>query len=116
MYQKNIIGGAEQFFHFRYDIIQDDVKLGRTMMNHRPAAGCQDSGGDTHRSGSKQHRSTKWLHEVSSNYWMFHVIISVLNFGHWYLPFDLAQGGGELVEPLEICFLMLGIFMIFISK
>jgi hypothetical protein len=25
-----------------------------------------------------------------------------LNFGHWDLPFDLAQGG-ELVEPFEIC-------------
>jgi len=33
--------------------------------------------------------------------------------GHWDLPFDLAQGG-ELVEPFEIWFLMLGIFMIFI--
>jgi len=47
-----------------------------------------------------------------------------LNFGHWYLPFDLTQGGGEsfdfaqdrepaerLVEPFEICILVFGIFM-----
>ena len=25
-----------------------------------------------------------------------------LDFGHWLLPFDVAQGG-ELVEPFEIC-------------
>ncbi len=31
------------------------------------------------------------------------------NFGHCYLPFDLAQGG-ELVEPFEICDLLFGIF------
>jgi hypothetical protein len=35
-----------------------------------------------------------------------------LNFGHWYLPFDLAQGG-ELVEPFEICILVLEIFNFF---
>jgi hypothetical protein len=33
-----------------------------------------------------------------------------LNFGHWNLPFDLAQGG-ELVEPFEICILVLGDFI-----
>ena len=43
------------------------------------------------------------------------VILSVLNFGHSYLPFDLAQGG-ELVEPFEICILVLGIFKIFIRR
>jgi len=42
-------------------------------------------------------------------------IASVLNFGHWYLPFDLAQGG-ELVEPFDIWFLVLGIFMIFTEQ
>jgi len=26
----------------------------------------------------------------------------ILNFGHWDLPFDLAQGG-EPVEPFDIC-------------
>jgi hypothetical protein len=26
----------------------------------------------------------------------------ISNFGHCYLPFDLAQGG-ELVEPFDIC-------------
>jgi hypothetical protein len=36
-------------------------------------------------------------------------------FGNWGLPFDYAQGG-ELVEPFEICFLVLGIFMIFIMQ
>jgi hypothetical protein len=34
---------------------------------------------------------------------------------HWDLPFDLAQGG-ELVEPFEIWFLVLGIFMISIKQ
>jgi hypothetical protein len=40
-------------------------------------------------------------------------VFGILNLGHWNLPFDLAQGG-ELVEPFEIWFLVLGIFMIFI--
>ena len=35
--------------------------------------------------------------------------------GHWDLPFDLAQGG-ELVEPFEIWFLVLGIFMISLKQ
>jgi hypothetical protein len=30
------------------------------------------------------------------------------NFGHWKLPFDLAQGG-ELAEPFDICNLIFGI-------
>ena len=30
-------------------------------------------------------------------------MFGILNFGHCYLPFDLAQGGGELVEPFGIC-------------
>jgi hypothetical protein len=38
-----------------------------------------------------------------------------LNFGHWHLPFDLAQGG-ELVEPFGIWFLVLGFFMIVIKQ
>ena len=54
---------------------------------------------------------------------MLYVILSVLNFDHWYWPFDLAQGGEffdvaqnrepveRLVEPFEICILVLGIFM-----
>jgi hypothetical protein len=33
-----------------------------------------------------------------------------LNFGHCNLPFDLAQGGGELVEPFGICVLLFEIF------
>jgi len=33
-----------------------------------------------------------------------------LNFGHCYLPFDLAQGGGELVEPFGIYVLLFEIF------
>jgi hypothetical protein len=33
----------------------------------------------------------------------------ILNFGHCYLPFDLAQGG-EHVEPFDICDLLFGIF------
>jgi hypothetical protein len=52
----------------------------------------------------------------------------ILNFGHSYLPFDLAQGGESfdfaqdrepverLVEPFGVCILVLGIFMIFISE
>jgi len=55
-------------------------------------------------------------------------LIQYLNFSPWYLPFDLAQGGESfdfaqdrepverLVEPFEICILVLGIFMIFISE
>jgi hypothetical protein len=29
-------------------------------------------------------------------------LFGILNFGHCDLPFDLAQGGGELVEPFDI--------------
>ena len=29
-------------------------------------------------------------------------MFGILNFGHYDLPFDLAQGG-ELVEPFDIC-------------
>jgi hypothetical protein len=48
-----------------------------------------------------------------------------LNFGHWYLPFDLAQGGESfdlaqdrepaerLAEPFEFCILVLEFFMNF---
>jgi hypothetical protein len=39
-----------------------------------------------------------------------------LNFGHCDLPFDLAQGGGELVEPFEICALLFEIFLIAESR
>jgi len=34
----------------------------------------------------------------------------VWNFGHCDLPFDLAQGGGELVEPFGICELLFEIY------
>ena len=37
-------------------------------------------------------------------------LFEILNFGHCDLPFDLAQGGGELVEPFGICFLLFEIF------
>jgi len=37
-------------------------------------------------------------------------VFGILNLGHWNLPFDLAQGG-ELVEPFDIWFLVLGIFI-----
>ena len=40
-------------------------------------------------------------------------LFEILNLGHWDLPFDLAQGG-ELVEPFEIWFMVLGIFTNFI--
>jgi hypothetical protein len=33
-----------------------------------------------------------------------------LNFDHCDLPFDLAQGSGELVEPFGICVLLFEIF------
>jgi hypothetical protein len=42
-------------------------------------------------------------------------LFRILNFGHWYLPFDVAPGG-EPVEPFEIYFLVLGILMIFIEQ
>jgi len=32
-------------------------------------------------------------------------VFGILNFGHCDLPFDPAQGGGELVEPFVICIL-----------
>jgi hypothetical protein len=32
-------------------------------------------------------------------------LFGILNFGHCDLPFDLAQGGGEFVEPFGICYL-----------
>jgi hypothetical protein len=34
----------------------------------------------------------------------------ILNFGLCDLPFDLAQGGSELVEPFDICVLVFVIF------
>ena len=37
-------------------------------------------------------------------------LIGILNLDHWNLSFDLAQDG-ELVEPFEIWFLVLGIFI-----
>jgi len=57
------------------------------------------------------------------------IILSVLNFEFWspvlrssllrrmdlYLSFDFAQDG-EPVEPFDIWFLVLGIFMIFIEQ
>jgi len=39
-------------------------------------------------------------------------LFGYLNFGHWDLPFGLAQGGGELVEPFGICVLLFGIFYV----
>jgi hypothetical protein len=38
-------------------------------------------------------------------------LFGILNFGHCDLPFDLAQGGGELVEPFVICVLLFEIFI-----
>jgi hypothetical protein len=35
----------------------------------------------------------------------------ILNLGHCDLPFDLAQSGGELVEPFGICDLLFDIFL-----
>jgi hypothetical protein len=37
-------------------------------------------------------------------------LFGILNFGHCDLPFDLAQGGGELVEPFGFCDLLFEIF------
>jgi hypothetical protein len=37
-------------------------------------------------------------------------VFGILNLGHCDLPFDLAQGGGELVEPFGICDLFFEIF------
>jgi len=34
---------------------------------------------------------------------------NIWDLGHCDLPFDLAQGGGELVEPFAICDLLFGI-------
>jgi hypothetical protein len=38
-------------------------------------------------------------------------LFGILNFGHCDLPFDLAQGGGELVEPFDIWYLLFEIFI-----
>jgi hypothetical protein len=43
-------------------------------------------------------------------------LFGILNLGHWDLPFDLAQGGGELFEAFEIWFLVIGILIIFINQ
>jgi hypothetical protein len=43
------------------------------------------------------------------------LLFGILNLGHWDLPFDRAQGG-ELVEPFDIWFLVLGIFMIHLKQ
>ena len=43
------------------------------------------------------------------------LLFVILNFGHWDLPFDWAQGG-ELVEPFDICFLVLVIFIIILEQ
>jgi hypothetical protein len=37
-------------------------------------------------------------------------LFGILNFSHCDLPFDPAQGGGELVEPFVICVLLFEIF------
>jgi hypothetical protein len=42
-------------------------------------------------------------------------LFGILKLGHWDLPFGRAQGG-EPVEPFEIWFLVLGIFMIPIKQ
>jgi hypothetical protein len=39
-------------------------------------------------------------------------LFGILNFGHCDLPFDLAQGGGEFVEPFGICVLVFEIFQL----
>jgi hypothetical protein len=39
-------------------------------------------------------------------------LFEILNFGHCDLPFDLAQGGGELVEPFGICDLLFYFFFL----
>jgi hypothetical protein len=38
-------------------------------------------------------------------------LFEILNFGHCDLPSDLAQGGGEIVEPFGICVLLFEIFV-----
>ncbi len=60
-------------------------------------------------------------------YYMGH-FWGILNLGHWDLPFDRVQGGESFdfaqdrepverrVEPFEIGFLVLGIFMILIKQ
>jgi hypothetical protein len=39
-------------------------------------------------------------------------LFGILNFGDCDLPFDLAQGGGELVEPFGFCVLLFEIFLL----
>jgi hypothetical protein len=78
MHHENVIGGAEQYFHFGNDIFQDRVKLGSPMMNHRLTAGGQDPGGYIHRSGGKQHRCTEFLHEFASINWRIAACLAVL--------------------------------------
>jgi hypothetical protein len=37
-------------------------------------------------------------------------LFGILDLGHFDLPFDLTQGGGELVEPFDICVLLFEVF------
>jgi hypothetical protein len=39
-------------------------------------------------------------------------LFGILNFGLCDFPFDLAQGGGELVEPFDICVLLFDFFLV----
>jgi hypothetical protein len=57
---------------------------------------------------------TSYKHQITKKFQISSKIkrqlFGILNFGHCDLPFDLAQGGGELVEPFGICVLLFEIF------
>jgi hypothetical protein len=59
---------------------------------------------------------TNYKHQITNKFQIStkfkRQLFGFLNFGHCDLPFDLAQGGGELVEPFGICVLLFEIFLI----
>ena len=59
---------------------------------------------------------TNYKHQITNKFQISNKIkrqlFGILKFGHCDLPFDLAQGGGELVEPFGICDLLFEIFLL----
>ena len=58
---------------------------------------------------------TNYKHQMTNKFQISNKIkkqlFGILNLGHCDLPFDLAQGGGELFEPFGICVLLFEIFI-----
>lgn len=60
--QKDVLGGSEQSFHFVNGIVQNVMKLGCTMMNHRPARRRQHSWRNTNGSRCKKREFIEFGH------------------------------------------------------